>query len=130
MKERSGLPKYMLIIIVGFNGMLIFISGIIFAPSTLLIGYFIGFYTYYIVYSIEAKNVLWRELRLIIVILIGSSLGSILLLVTCNFHHSNVCLPNAFRAQIFTNYIAPLISSVGLWFFERLPVLFKGDKNS
>jgi hypothetical protein len=108
------------------TGIILFLLGLFEPWSAPLAGLSLALFTfYYLTYPLPTGDKIWSELRLWLVVLFGSSLGSFLLWVACNYVKRPVCLPNHLKAQIFVNYAFPLIAVIPLWLIYRLPVVVK-----
>ena len=125
MKKTSNQKKHYLFYIAIFGSLIIAISGL-FSPIPNIIipiGLILGFVTFYVLYSIPAKNGLWADLRLIAVIFSQSAIGSGLLFFGCIFLDRNICSENLLKAQVFGNFIFPFIMVAFLWLTQRLPAI-------
>ena len=123
--NRSSMTIYL---IIGLNALLILLADIFLPVATVFVGVLFGTFIYYRTYSVPSRKVLWMELRLYVVALVGISLGSWTFWIACGYIQKPICLPNNFRAQILGNYAFPLVFLTLTWLFYRLPVIIKGRK--
>lgn len=125
MRGKFGLkhPHY-LWWVTGINGLLMFLIGWFFPKWLVFVLLLMGFFTFYLAYSVQIKNEIWLDLRPFIATLLGSSISSALFILTYNLS-SQLCCPNVLRTQIFTNYAYPFVIITVLWITERLSVLIK-----
>ncbi len=125
MRPKISLKSYHLPILVLLNSMILVLGGLFIPRYIVQVGFLVGFITFYLVFSIEEKRKLVLDVYLIVTVLASSLIGSIFLAISCEIYNKLVCSPNFFRAQIFGNFIFPLIFVVFLWISERLLLVFK-----
>ena len=123
------LRYFHLLLLVGFNGLILFLIGYFASRLGPFIELILGPILYTVAFSVPTKSVFWRELRPFLVIILGSSSGTGLIWASCRFMQSMVCQHYAFKAQVITNLVFRLIMPVILWPFSRLPELIKNRNN-
>lgn len=127
MEKKKHFQKSALIIII--YGISLLLAGY-WSPSPRMVGivgFILGIMEFSIVYSsrLESKYI---DLSAFLITLIGSSLGTLLLIVSCNIKSKPVCSPHSLEAQTLGNFAFPLLMIIALWLSRRLPVILRKNK--
>jgi hypothetical protein len=93
------------------------------------VGLLLGVFTFYMVYAVPIKQKVFVDIVLLITLIAGSALSSVALFLACKFLEKPICAPAFYNAQIFGNFVFPLIIPGILWVTWRVPTLL-GCKNS
>jgi hypothetical protein len=117
-----------LIFVVGINGIVLLLAGLFIPSLSLAISFMLGIFTFYLAYSVPTKNSFWKEIRLVFLIIGSSTVGNLLLWVSCIFFKSAVCQTKAFNGQVIGYYAAPFLASLFLWLTSRLPIILKNRR--
>lgn len=128
MKKPTPRNNSILILIIGVNGIILLLTGIFIPSLSLAISFLLGIFTFYLAYSIPTKDSVWKEIRLVLLIIGSSSLGIFLLWISCMLYKSAVCRSNVFNGQVIGYYTFPFIASLFLWLTARLPIILKNRK--
>jgi len=126
-KSKNQSPS-LLYLIICLNGLSILLVGILVPSASVIVGALFGMFVYYLTYSVPARGVLWMELRLFVIALVGISLGHVFLWAACYSIQNVTCMPSNFRALMLTNYAFPLLFLSLTWLFFRLPMIIKVKK--
>lgn len=89
------------------------------------IGMFLGFFTFYLYFTIPPKNKLMVDIGLFLIPILGGSAGSLLLWIACKLLTRSVCQVSSFKAQVFGNIAFPLLIVFWLWIVQRLASLLR-----
>lgn len=127
MRKKITHTKYFLLILEVVYIVVLVYSGL-FAPTPGVIapiGFFLGILYFSLVYSIKGEFSIRSDAYLFLTALLGSFLGTALILGGCQFISKPVCSPALFRAQVFGNFAFPLLVITILWVSMRIQVFFK-----
>ncbi len=111
--------------------MVIVFSGLI-GPTPRIIaplGLFIGIFYFFMAYSVIGVFSFRADLYIFVSAILGSCIGTVIILGVCQFISKEVCSPIMFRSQMFGNFAFPLSIIVILWITIRVPLFFKKNEN-
>jgi hypothetical protein len=127
MNENKGniIKNFPNIILFVFIGIFEFLTGLISYKVLLVFCSFSSMLIFYIYYSIPQNNRIIRDLGILLLSLIGSSMGSLLLWISCKMVNVYACKINIFRVEVFIIYVFTLIWLLSIWLFVRIPAIIR-----